>query len=566
MAGSVPGRRGMLQVRARLHVTCAGVVGFYNIKAKRLMSLTRSAVSARIQSHNPLVGAKMNRATQVLITAAFVMALVPVASAKNCGPPARAKRHRWTGGESFPPLPLPATPLRRSEKKRPPAAPALIGKVRYGKSVWKVDQNGRKYKGFDTNSWTTPASDAKNLLRFAGRALGVRYRAVETSFTSFSYDPAELPILYLTGEEAFALSEPVRTKLRAYLQAGGMLICNAGAGSQAYIDAWTKEIEEKIFKKENRKVRRLPPDHPVFTSVYTIKNVSLNIAGKGRSIGPLELYGVNIGSRTAVIFSPYNLACAWDGHTHDYGKHIWPVKDAMKVGTNIVAYALATYPLGRFQARRPVYYESGNEAAERFSFGQIVHGGDWDPTPAGPLNLLRYVKKNSTLPVQFKRVNVDLRTSETFDHAFLYMTGLHDFKFTKAEVQNLRRYLMGGGVLLAEAALGRKEFDKAFRREIARAVPGARLQTIPSAHPIYASGPGGLIKEVRFTERLAQREPDRKAPRLEGLQIGGALAVIYSKDDLSSGWQQVSCPYALGYASEDALKLGHSILIYAMTH
>ena len=43
----------------------------------------------------------------------------------DCGPPPRAKPQSRTGGESFPPLPLPATPLRRSEKKRPPAPPAL---------------------------------------------------------------------------------------------------------------------------------------------------------------------------------------------------------------------------------------------------------------------------------------------------------------------------------------------------------------------------------------------------------------------------------------------------------
>jgi hypothetical protein len=75
-----------------------------------------------------------------------------------------------------------------------------------------------------------------------------------------------------------------------------------------------------------------------------------------------------------------------------------------------------------------------------------------------------------------------------------------------------------------------------------------------------------LIRTVRFTERLTQMDQSLKAPRLEGLQVGGTLAVIYSRDDLASGWQEVSCPYALGYAPEDAMRLGHSILMYAMTH
>ena len=39
----------------------------------------------------------------------------------DCGPPPAAKPQHQTGGESFPPLPLPGTPLRRSEKKAHPA-------------------------------------------------------------------------------------------------------------------------------------------------------------------------------------------------------------------------------------------------------------------------------------------------------------------------------------------------------------------------------------------------------------------------------------------------------------
>ena len=47
----------------------------------------------------------------------------------DCGPPPAAKPQHQTGGELFAPLPLPVTPLRRSEKKRPPTPPALIGKM-----------------------------------------------------------------------------------------------------------------------------------------------------------------------------------------------------------------------------------------------------------------------------------------------------------------------------------------------------------------------------------------------------------------------------------------------------
>ncbi|MGO8748362.1 MAG: hypothetical protein ACLQNE_20505, partial [Thermoguttaceae bacterium] len=61
----------------------------------------------------------------------------------DCGPPPAAKPQHQTGGESFPPLPLPATPLRRSEKKRPPAPPALVGKMAMGSPRW-ITKDGKR--------------------------------------------------------------------------------------------------------------------------------------------------------------------------------------------------------------------------------------------------------------------------------------------------------------------------------------------------------------------------------------------------------------------------------------
>jgi len=67
----------------------------------------------------------------------------------DCGPPPKAKPQSRTGGESFPPLPLPATPLRRTEKKRPPAPPSLVGKMALGpvRFVRKGDQRVQSATG-----------------------------------------------------------------------------------------------------------------------------------------------------------------------------------------------------------------------------------------------------------------------------------------------------------------------------------------------------------------------------------------------------------------------------------
>ena len=67
----------------------------------------------------------------IVVLLAFIV-LLPPAVADHGPPPAKPKRIK--GGEAFPPLPLPVTPLRRTERKREPAPPALIGKVKYATS------------------------------------------------------------------------------------------------------------------------------------------------------------------------------------------------------------------------------------------------------------------------------------------------------------------------------------------------------------------------------------------------------------------------------------------------
>ena len=81
---------------------------------------------------------------------------------KPVGKPPAAKAQRRQGGEAMPPLPLPATPLRRSEKKRPPSPTALIGKVVWGGYIDYTWENGLTSRVFD---WNMVSADCQQLLR-----------------------------------------------------------------------------------------------------------------------------------------------------------------------------------------------------------------------------------------------------------------------------------------------------------------------------------------------------------------------------------------------------------------
>ena len=472
-------------------------------------------------------------------------------------PPPPPKPSRISASEGVPPLPLPATPLRRTEKKRPPAPPALVGKIRYGKPIWKTTKDGRRFSYLD---WQSDTTDLHHLLKTAGGKLSVRYRSITVALESFSFNPAEVPILYLSGHHHFAFPEKTLAKLRWYLKDGGTLIGDACCGAQPFTESF-KKLTQQLFPQ--RPLRQLPADHPIYQAYYQIDGFQYQEVGKKAYKGVPNVFGIHLGCRAAILLAPFDVSCGIAKHEHPWGFRVRS-QSAQQFGVNLVSYCLANHELGRFLSAEKVYHQDAEATREEFVFGQVIHGGDWDPHPTGTMGLLKYVGAKSTVEVQFKRASVDLRKTEAFQYPLLYMTGHDNFVLQKEEVAALRSYLRNGGILLADACCGRKEFDEAFRREMKRVLPERDLKPLPTAHALFSMH--DKIRRVTYSGILRQSQPGMVAPRLEGSTIGGVLAVIYSPYGLGTQWDGMERPFARCYSAKDALKIGMNVVVYAMTH
>lgn len=308
-------------------------------------------------------------------------------------------------------------------------------------------------------------------------------------------------------------------------------------------------------------------DHPVFHCYHEIDRLGVRDGKKATTLtsANLGVYGINIGSRAAVIFCPIDLSVGWDAAERPIeGGILYEQRDAMRLGANIVTYALADFEYARAFATEKVYFEKDDPTRDQLVIAQVVHNGDWDPTPHGLPNLLKFCQDNSTLNVQFKRQPVGLADLNVFKHPVLYMTGLRDFELSKAESKQLGNYLRGGGVLIADSAIGSRTFDFAFRQAIKSALgESAELKLLPADHPMFkALAPIGAVE---LTPIAAKKFPDLKTPLIEAVTIDGRVAVIYSPLSLGNGWEQLNFPYNVGYSNADALKLGANALVYAMT-
>ena len=184
-------------------------------------------------------------------------------------------------------------------------------------------------------------------------------------------------------------------------------------------------------------------------------------------------------------------------------------------------------------------------------------GGDWYNDPSAEINLLRFIRANTTISVDPVYEYVDLGTDNLFLYPMIFMTGHGTVSFTDTEVRNLRSYLTNGGVLYIDDDYG---MDESLRRELRKVFPDQQLRELPFSHPIYHSHfdfPKGPPKI---------HEHDNKPPEGLALFHEGKLCVYYTyESNPSDGWADPEVHNDPPERRELALKFGTNIVVYALT-
>ncbi len=478
--------------------------------------------------------------------------LVPLGQAPRAAP-----RH-ISGGEGVPPLPLPATPLRRTERKRDPAPPTLIGKVVWGESGEYKYANGQTTQVAD---WNLCPDDLAQLMRKAGRWFGLAYGSQPISLSAFDPDPTVTPVLFFSGVRTLRLDDAQAALLRQYISRGGMIVFDSIAGSPYFYEA-AKQAMRRLVPDEA--VRVIPLDHPVFHMLSDASTVKVPRLPK---IDRPQLEGIYVGSRIACVVSKYGLGCGWDDHDVPLLDQalFYDVESANKLGINLVAYAIGYADAARQEAR-PEWFGLMDEKrpTDELVFAQIRHGGAWNVHPGAASALLRRMRQETSLNVSLKRIAVDPGRDTLSGCPFLYLEGLDDFAWDEAAQNALRVFLDHGGTLVINNGLGLATFDQAVRREIGRLLPGRSLTPLAADHPLFhAIRPSG---DVQYTPAVQKLHPELAKPTLEGIAFDGDWRVIYSPYDLSGAWLGCDYPLARGYETQSGSELGMNVLFYAMTH
>ena len=474
------------------------------------------------------------------------------------GPPPPAAPKRISGGEGVPPLPLPATPLRRSERKRDPAPPKVAGKVVWGESASFKYDNGATT---EISDWNLCPGDLQQVIGKTSGQLGSAYGSEPVNLANFHGDPARMPLLVLSGTRTLRLNKAQLDVVRDFVGRGGMVLLDSLAGSPYFYDS-AKKLMVEMFP-DNR-FRTIPDDHPLYHIVYDVTEAGYS---PGVNLKTPFLEGIYIGSRVAVLVSKYGLGCGWDDHEVPMLKQAqyYDVPTANKLGMNMMAYAIGYAEAGREEAKPELFGTLDEKpATDEFVFAQLRHSGAWNTHPGAASALLRRLRQNTSLRTSLKRVSVTPGRDDLSAYPVLFLSGLDDFEFDAAGVTALRSFLSGNGTLFISNGLGMKTFDHAIRRELKRILPESKFEPIPADHPVF--GTVFPVTEARYTPAVVKQENAPKAPYLEGITLNGDLRVVYSPYDIEGGWLGCDYPLSKGYEPVSAMQVGVNVVMYASTH
>lgn len=181
-------------------------------------------------------------------------------------------------------------------------------------------------------------------------------------------------------------------------------------------------------------------------------------------------------------------------------------------------------------------------------------GGDWYANPTSLPNLIRFCNNNINTTITPKPATVEPSSPDLLSYPFIHMTGHGNVVFSPSDVQNLQKYLKGGGFLHIDDNFGMDEY---IRKEIKKIFPDKALIEIPSTHMIFQ-------KPFLFTNGLPKiHEHDGKRPQAFGIFIDKRLVLLYTYEcDLGDGWEDTEVHNDPIAVREKALKMGANIINY----
>ena len=418
-------------------------------------------------------------------------------------------------------------------------APVVMNKLQY-ESI-----EGRKREPV-IGLWNQRPRDVANITRWIAGNIEHDLNWQVVNLKAPLEELLEAPILYISGSNPLTLSDADLDKLKAYVEAGGMILGNSDGAKPAFAISFRK-MGERLF---GRRFTDLPADHVIYTNEQYPR-------GKWKVVP--QVLALGNGAREFMLIAPTaDLARQWQ-----LGASNRP--EAFQLPANIFLYAVDKQNL---QYKGQSYYVKSDPAIKVekiIRVARLQYTGNWDPEPGGWRRLTAIMNNEQTAQLVVEPVKLgDGKLAGTYRVA--HLTGTDKVKFTDAEKKDLTDFVKQSGTLIIDATGGQGEFAASVETELAGLFgddAAKKLATdLPTDHPVYHTGTPVTDWTFRSYVRVKLGYP-LKAPRLRALDVNGRVAIIYSPMDLSVGMVGKEVDGIYGYSPKVATQLMANLLAYA---
>lgn len=406
-------------------------------------------------------------------------------------------------------------------------------------AINKLDYTGDAKRAV---AWNQRPRDVANLVRWTGRALE---RDLNWQVVNLNVPPEELldaPILYLAGNGLINVTDAQAAKLRAFVEMGGMIVGNADCNTGIFSNSFRK-LGQKLFNAYE--FRELPADHVIYAAPFKASTWKVKPQVQGLSNGARELMLLVHNGDPARLWQTR----AIKGH-----------EDAWQLPANIFLYACDQKDL---KYKGETYLVSRDRAivpTRKLAVARIEYPGNWDPEPGGWRRLGAILNNRHDLDVSVETVK--LGSGKLAGYKFAHMTGTTHFRPNAAAIDELRKFVAGGGTLVIDATGGASDFVQDAETLLKETFPNSPPQFLPAEHPLYQiDGRPIAIAYRNYAKKTLLG--GIKTGRLMGIEVNKRLGVIFSREDLSAGLVGQSVDGVIGYSPETATELMSAMVLSA---
>lgn len=390
-------------------------------------------------------------------------------------------------------------------------------------------------------AWNNRPNDLWNFVDYASDDYEIDTTWQIVSLDQPVYELADSPLLYLATHEPFELSPDETSRLREYIEMGGMLVINPEAPFGRLRPSIEKLVEAVC---PGRSLEPVEPTH-AFYSLHTKLNPNVGMLMVSNGVRPLVVVFKKDIGRGLQSNDPKRYA------------------DSFIALSNVYLFAVGT-EANRTRLASDYVVPVEGHTGQRVSAARIRYQGDYDPEPGALRQLTAVMGRDAGVNLDVQTLNPDQLT----DQRIAFMTAARGGKLDAEQAEALRQWVEAGGTLWVDAAGGSTEAVNAAHALLSQVFPDQAVLPLDQTSPLITGdglGPDGQdARRVTYSRFAQRRMGQANEPRLQAITIDGRAAVIYSPEDLTAALAGCDDWQIFGYSPASARKLAVNGVLAAM--